>query len=344
MLNIHTVSSIDPRDGGPSRTVPALCRYLAVRHPDWSIELATSRSELASLSAGQRPVLYHDHGQWLPINHASSVRARREQAPRVVSPRGMLSPWARRQKRWKKTLAWLLYARRDLANAAVLHATSDLERDELRAMGIRQPIAVIPNGVDFMPLGDGSDKRTQPPYVLFLSRVHEKKGIRELLDVWAKIDHGDWQLIIAGPDEQGLIKHRVLPPDVTYVGMVDGDVKQRLLAEASLFVLPSYSENFGVVIAEALNAGTPVITTHGTPWQALEEESCGWWIPMSTGHLAATLVAAMATPPGILRAMGARGMRLANQRFGWTEIADDMTAVYEWLIRGGSPPACVDVV
>jgi glycosyltransferase involved in cell wall biosynthesis len=340
---IHTVNSINPAQGGPSRTVPALCRSLAEARPGWEIELVTSRGDLVESVASDSPDVFHDHGQWLPLNHASAVNARRAGVPRIISPRGMLSPWSRRHRRWKKSLAWALYAGRDLASAAVLHATSELERQELRDLGVAQPIAVIANGVDLTAtLTRPADAITRP-YVLFMSRLHEKKGVRELLQAWNSIEHGEWELILAGPDEQGLMNRLTLPSDARYVGMVDGDAKSQLLAEARLFVLPSYSENFGVVVAEAMMAEIPVIATHGTPWSVLEHERCGWWIPMEKSRLVATLQAAMGTPLDGLRAMGERGRRVAESRFGWPQIAREMAAVYEWLVAGGQAPACVDI-
>jgi glycosyltransferase involved in cell wall biosynthesis len=340
---IHTVNSVDPVQGGPSRTVPALCRSLAEVRPGWEIELVTSRGDLVESVASGPPNVFHDHGQWLPLNHASAVHARRAGIPRVISPRGMLSPWSRRHRRWKKALAWVLYAGRDLASAAVLHATSELEMQELRDLGVSQPIAVIANGVDRNATVKRPADAVTRPYVLFLSRLHEKKGIRELLQAWNSIEHGEWELILAGPDEQGLMNRLTLPSDARYVGMVDGYAKSTLLAEASLFVLPSYSENFGVVVAEAMMAEIPVIATHGTPWSVLEHERCGWWIPMEESRLAATLQAAVGTPLDGLRAMGERGRHVAESRFGWPQLAREMAAVYAWLVAGGHAPACVDI-
>jgi glycosyltransferase involved in cell wall biosynthesis len=177
--------------------------------------------------------------------------------------------------------------------------------------------------------------------VLFLSRIHEKKGIHELLRVWRQLPGQDWDLVLAGPDEQQIIASHPLPQRVRYVGSVEGDAKARLLSQASLFVLPTHSENFGVVVAEALLAGVPVITTHGAPWQSLQTDNCGWWIPMSEPTLLSTLSAAMQLRPGERRAMGQRGRQLALREFGWPRIASEMAAVYEWILGGGSPPTCV---
>ncbi|MCA9235969.1 MAG: glycosyltransferase [Planctomycetales bacterium] len=340
---IHTVLRLDPEGGGPSVTVPALCQHLKKERPGWSVEITTDPQTVRALGEGRSPHLLHDHGQWRAVNHASALASRRRGVPRIVSPRGMLSPWARNSKRWKKWLGWQLYARRDLAETVVIHATSELELRELREFGVKQPVAVIPNGVEpFDPLAGAATKPANP-YVLFLSRIHEKKGVLELLDVWRDVVRDDWELVLAGPDEQGLLARCALPKSARYVGMVGGASKTRLLQEASLFVLPTYSENFGVVVAESLMAGVPAITTHGAPWECLVEQRCGWWIDMTPSRLRDTLQTAMAIPPAELYEMGQRGSRLVRERFSWPEIARKMASVYEWILGGGAPPDCVDV-
>lgn len=293
------------------------------------------------LTVGNERAVFHDHGQWLAINHASATSARRLNAPRVISPRGMLSPWARNQGKLKKDLAWRIYARRDLEQAAVIHATSELELTELRDLGVTQPIAVIPNGVDPFPTLGTHTPAPLRPYVLFLSRIHRKKGVAELLQVWQSLGCTDWDLILAGPDSDGMLRRSVLPAGAHYVGMVDGEQKSRLMQQASLFVLPTYSENFGVVVAESLMAGVPVITTHGAPWQRLVTERSGWWIPMNEEALRSGLSIAMKTPAAELRAMGERGREVVSKEFGWGNIAREMAAVYEWLLDWGPRPACV---
>jgi glycosyltransferase involved in cell wall biosynthesis len=366
---IHTIGGLSLNAGGPARSVPALCAGITQHNPSWRVEIVAGRNkrlgpndapcdvpvielsdayssrafvgQLAERLDGSGATILHDHGQWLPINHASATVARRFQVPRIVSPRGMLSPWARKHHRWKKGLAWSVYGKRDLRDAQVLHATSLLEADELRELGARQPIAVIPNGVDAMiPLADDIP-RPPRPYVLFLSRLHLKKGLKELLDVWQNLDAADWELVLAGPDEDALLPSLSLPPNVRYVGTVDGATKARLFQQASLFILPSHSENFGIVVAEALMAGVPVITTHGTPWQSLEKEQCGWWIPMQETHLRRTLRHALAMPQSELQKMGCRGREFARREFCWARIANEMATVYQWMLGGGTSPECI---
>lgn len=368
---IHTVGSLGISAGGPSRTVPSLCRHISAADLQLHVEIVTTvddrfgpnvacpdiethavasaagrqalrkllENRVTAAKAAAETVLLHDHGQWLPINRYSAAAARRHGLKRIVSPRGMLTPWSLDHKRMRKKIAWLLFGRSDFLDAAVLHATSQQEADELRSLGARQPIALIPNGVDHLatPAGDASKSCT----MLFLSRLHPKKGVAELVAAWRAVRPAGWCLVLAGPDEARMVDSlRLSAADaITYAGEVEGDEKWRLLREAAVTVLPSYSENFGVVVAESLMAGTPVIATRGTPWRSLEENRCGWWIPMTVESLATTIQQATNTDLASLATMGHRGREHAIARFTWPAIGAQMAAVYRWLAESTDMPA-----
>jgi len=274
----------------------------------------------------------------------------------------MLEPWALQQKAWKKRLALAIFQRRDLHSASALIATSEMEYQNLRRFGLRQPIAVIPNGVD-LPTDQHESahlvaerlRKTDPtagPEVrtaLFLSRVHPKKGVRELVQAWAHAVPAGWRLRIAGPDEGGhwsavsqLIDQLGLGDSVDYRGPVEGEDKAALYREADLFVLPTFSENFGLVIAEALAHGTPVLTTKGAPWPELIRYDCGWWIEFGEQALARGLEAATSTLPERLREMGANGRELAR-RYSWPAAAEKTLQFHAWLLGRADRPDCVDV-
>ncbi len=263
----------------------------------------------------------------------------------------MLEPWALQHKGGKKRLALALYQRRDLATARVLVATAEQEYVNLRALGLRQPIAIIPNGV---PLPDGDAVLARPPRpagaprtVLFLGRVYPVKGLLNLIDAWARVRPTGWRLQIAGPDEAGHLvevlaraRQAGASEAVDYVGAVDGAAKSALYRSADLFVLPSFTENFGVVVAEALAHGLPVITTHGAPWADLPAFGCGWWIPIGVEPLAEALREAIALSDAERAAMGARGLAYVR-RYDWADIAAQMAAVYRWVLGQGPKPDCV---
>ena len=326
------------------------------------IDIAVSSSRIAArmglpvyrglpgLVARFRPRIIHDHGIWLPTNHLVARLAAREQILRVVHPRGMLEPWAISYRSYRKKLAWSLYQKRDIDTASLLIATSEAEAENIRRLGIERPIATIPNGVA-LPEYDCTFGQEKPQErqrsLLFLSRIHPVKGLFLLLDAWALVRPVGWTLKIAGPDEQGHLREvlayasRINVIDsVEYLGVVDGEAKEVLFRDADVFVLPSLSENFGVVVAEALAHAVPVIATKGTPWNNLQEESCGWWVEAEPGALAAALRAAIAAGDNERAAMGSRGNLYARQ-FDWGAIAHDTLDVYLWLLGEAERPASV---
>jgi glycosyltransferase involved in cell wall biosynthesis len=284
----------------------------------------------------------HDNGIWLPHNHRLAELAIRRAIPRLVSTHGMLEPWALNHKRWKKGFAWWLYQRRDLKRARCHHTTAKTEAGQLERLGLGVPICVIPNGVDvpaeFPPVGK-HENRCGRRTALFLGRIHPKKGLPMLIEAWTRVRPEGWRLQIAGPDEAG---HRVevenavfaagLSEIVSFVGPVAGEKKKSAFFSADLFVLPTHSENFGIVVAEALAHGLPVVTTTGAPWSRLPELGCGWWVDVSVDEIAAGLRQATSCDTETLRAMGARGREWVRAEFGWERIAKEFMATYEGLL------------
>lgn len=308
------------------------------------------RLSLTAAVRDRSPVLIHNHGLWSSISHRACATALRTGVPLIIQPHGMLEPWALSQKHWKKRIAMALYQRRNLNAAAVLVATSAEEYQNIRTLGYTQPIAVIPNGVQFdITLSDSEQPVSgcTQRKVLFLSRIHPKKGLLNLMEAWGQVRPENWRLVIAGPDEGG---HWVevlasahangIADIIDYVGEVDGDRKEEVYQEADLFVLPTFSENFGVVVPEALAYGVPVITTKGAPWADLEKYQCGWWINTGVEPLVNALREAISLSDDERGQMGARG-RIYAQRYNWPDIARQMADVYRWVLKRGERPDCV---
>ena len=288
--------------------------------------------------------LVHDHAVWLPTNHAVASYCRNAKVKRVISPRGMLGDWALNHGRWKKNVAWWLYQGHDLRSADAFHATSRQEAEEIRKLGLRQPIAVIPNGILFSesPEVPTSTRRVESRSVLFLSRIHPKKGLLSLLHAWKEASvPKNWRLILAGPNENGhqtevenLAKSLEIDAQISFQWAVSDELKWKMYREADLFVLPSFSENFGIVVAEALAAGVPVIATHGTPWQELNERKAGWFVPHNITAIAKALKEAISLDDTARSEIGARGITWARSEFGWDGIAKRMETFYRLLLAG----------
>lgn len=375
---IQTIAGVQSQHGGTSRSVPALCESLAEipgNHvtllttsapegdhnclpgsPVESIEIPRSRffgrillsrafadslGRLASRdkSSTAKATVVHDHGIWLSSNHGVAKFCRKRQVIRVVSPRGMLSEWSINRGRLKKKLAWAAFQHHDLRTATAFHVTSELERTEVRALGFRQPVAVIPNGIVLPEAMPEWQRDAGRKTILFLSRIHPKKGLVELVQAWAAAKPGpEWRLLLVGPDEGGYadavqrqINQEGVAESVQIQPAVSNDEKWNLYRRADIFVLPSFSENFGLVVAEAMAAGLPVITSTGTPWEEVRNQNCGWWIPPTNESLTSVLRTVFRTPKETLEQMGKRAQDWVRKQYQWQSVALRMHEFYEFL-------------
>ena len=359
MRVLITATSLRTAYGGPAFSVSQLAAALAARGVEtalWAADGSSPGAELLPVAsrierlagkldatAAFGPDLIHDNGLWLPHNHRVAMLAREIGAPRLVSTRGMLEPWAIRHKGLKKKLAWGLYQRRDLARASALHTTAEAEAGNLQAFGLGVPVVTIANGVDLPDIIAAPPPRRdgQTRTALFLGRLYPVKGLPMLIEAWSKVRPPGWRLVIAGPDEAGhqavleaAVAAAGLGEVVAFTGAVEGEAKASLLRDADFLVLPSHSESFGMVVAEGLAHGTPVLTTTATPWPALEQRRCGWRAQPTPGAIAEALHEA--TNCALRRACGRwarRDARTSPRRWGWDGIAAEFIALYERLVR-----------
>jgi len=376
----QAIAGISRDGGGPSYSVPALSSALSRLGPKVTVRTLDAEQEqesrnaysleiydrsrgfgaLVQTSASLRRALLtdyrvgaivHCHGLWLMPNVYASWAKRKTHGPGklVHSPRGMLGAEALQISSWKKRPFWSLFQRSALAAADCLHATAVSEYHEIRAAGLCNPVAVIPNGIDVPELGAAPKTQGRQRTVLSLGRIHPKKGLDRLIRAWAALenDHLDWRLRIVGPAEIGhdqelrRLVDRLGIRSVTIEKPVFDIDKLRLYRSSDLFVLPTLNENFAMTVAEALAAEVPVISTKGAPWAGLDRERCGWWIDHGIEALVAALRSAMALTRAELHTMGERGRAWMLRDFGWDRIAQDMLDVYCWLKTGGVPPSTI---
>ncbi len=272
---------------------------------------------------------------WQFPNFIHEYARRGTAAKSIIVPRGTLSPYALSLSTWKKKLVLALGQRTALKRADLLIATCDKEYEDIRNFGLKNPVAVIPNGLD-LPQLENVEKRKS---VVFLGRIHKVKGVDLLVEAWRKIEgkFKDWDLVIAGPTEsdyaQGVIAQASKLKTVSFTGEIKGKEKEQLLAQSAVYVLPTHTENFGISVGEALACGTPVVTTTGAPWSGLIENDCGLWIDLSVDNLVRALEDMMSRPMDELVRMGQNGRRWIERDFSWDEIARKTIRSYEWLLN-----------
>ncbi len=376
------IAGLAQDQGGPSYSVPALAAALArngtiVRlrsveeqgrpigdangleryaHPPGGgpldLQLRRSPELLQALKADAcAGAILHAHGLWLMPNVYPAWAKRRANAGVAVvqSPRGMLGREALKISAWKKRPFWWIFQRSALAAADCLHATARSEHEEIRAVGLKAPVAIVPNGIDLPMLSEFSRPEASKRVALSLGRIHPKKGLDRLVRAWAQIESEfqSWNLRVVGPGELGhdhelrALARSLRAKRISIEAPIYGEAKLAAYRGADLFILPTLNENFAMSVAEALAAEIPVISTKGAPWPGLETERCGWWIDQGTEPLVTALRTALALPREALGAMGTRGRAWMARDFGWDRIAVDMLDVYRWLRLGGEPPSTV---
>jgi len=284
-----------------------------------------------------QPDVFHVNGCWTPSCALTQKWAQAMGIKVVLTPHGMLEPWILARHYWtRKIPALLLYQKTAVKKADYLHATAISEKENLLKLGYNNQIEVIPNGIEIDKICLKSNWERKKK-ILFLSRIHVKKGIEFLLEAIALLKNKleGYIIEIAGEGDKDYIiqlkqKTTELHIDsfIHFCGGVYGNQKWELFQEADVFVLPTFSENFGIVVAEALASGTPVITTKGTPWEELETAHCGWWTEIGTQPIVNALNKFLQLTDSELENMGRNGRKLIEQKYSSQKMAKDMIELY----------------
>jgi len=262
----------------------------------------------------------------------------------------MLEPWAISHKGLKKKIAWWLYQRRDLKQALCHIATGEVEARSLQDLGLGVPIVIVPNGVDVPEERLSSvaseslkaSRNRRERTTLFLARIYHIKGLPMLIEAWARVRPHGWLLRIAGPDEAGhqkqverAVSAAGLGEVVSFTGPIESQMRTSAFLDADLFVLPTHSESFGLVVAEALAHSLPVLTTTAAPWSILRERGCGWSVDATVDGITEGLCQATGLDSEALRDMGKKGRALVAEKFSWKRIADLMLSTYQEALAAG---------
>ncbi|VGO21666.1 glycosyltransferase [Pontiella sulfatireligans] len=373
-IKIAVLTGISCSDGGLYYAVTSLCRELRARSIDVSVfgpggkytdEDRRAWGEVpvvpyktfspmgfsCSLRGGlakSKVGLVHQHGIWLDNQWASLQWQQRTKRPVVISPHGMLDPWAIKNAAWKKKLAGALFANKSLKDATCIHALCRSEVESIRAYGLRNPVALIPNGVELPRLGSFEGRRSQTKMLLFLGRIHPKKGLAELLLAWPRFSK-DWKLVVAGWDdgghEQGLRAQAGkmgIGDRVEFLGPQYGEKKEQLLRVADAFVLPSFSEGLPMSVLEAWSFRLPVVMTGFCNLPEGFDAGAAVQIEPNEDSILQGLEQLAALTDEELQAMGSNGRALVEERFTWSKIAENMAQVYQWCLTGSNPPACME--
>lgn len=379
------MQSLAPKNGGTSVSVPALAQAIARtgRYENtllhFGLTANTSSSELSDLTVLQQPCSRIDlmlpgksrsllsdavrttdilqiHGLWTGHSHATLRLAVKFAKPAVVSAHGMLDEWALDYKRWKKIPYSILVERPNLSRAACLRALTRVEVANYRSFGLKVPVAIIPNGVSTPNQVNPSEFLDQHPnlegkkIILFLGRIHKKKGVDLLVRAWLKTASQlpDWHLLIAGPDNGALgsitdqDKLTLTSTSISICGLLSGTMKWSALAAASAFVLPSFSEGLSMATLEALWMGIPILITRECNFREVEGLACTFLIEPSVRSIEVGLVNALTRSADELRERGRSGSTFVRAIYGWKHVGEQMADVYDWL-RGGPRPSSVEI-
>lgn len=260
----------------------------------------------------------------------------------VLTPHGMLEPWIIKRHYWtRKVPALLLFQKAAVKKADCLQATAESEKQNLLKLGYNSNIKIVKLGIDAESIAmKTSWKKTKQ--LLFLSRVHVKKGINYLIeaaDILREELQG-YKILVAGEGDaeyvaslKQQIMDKGLQDIIQLIGGVYGDKKWKLFQTSDFFVLPTHSENFGLAIAESLASGTPVITTVGTPWNDLNSSNAGAWIEIGTQPLVETLRRFLSLSNEELETMGKNGRKLIETKYSAKVMAEEMMEVYNTILR-----------
>lgn len=298
--------------------------------------------------------ILHQHGLWTPVSMYSCKLKKQINLKKVVQPHGFLMPYSRNLSKRKKQIAYSLFEKSNLESADMLVACAKDEARVLRELFPYKDISIIPNGIsdEFHNTERRNSYACRKRRLLFLSQVIPVKGLERVINSISEIGldkFREWEFIIAGYENadyksflEKLIHELNLGAVIKIIGPRFGIDKMEMFDNADAFVLPSYSENFGIVVAEALSRGLPVLTTKGTPWQELETNNCGFWVDNTERGIQGGIMQILESSEEELKNMGSRGKKLVSENYLWSKSSKKTVEMYNWMIYGGQKPSFIN--
>ncbi len=372
MKILHTIPGLDISSGGPTTCTYNLLKGLRSNEVEADVLTFNSKGENAQIIGDDSFIklvdndaippllfsknfnnylysnkgydLYHANALWTLPSHMTIRIANKNNRPVVLAPHGMLYPQALKVSRWKKELMYHIFQKGDLQKVSCIQATCMEEVNHIRSLNIKTPVAIVPNCLN---LSTNCKQRLTPNNVRrfgFIGRLHPIKNIHLLLECWKSIGsytHECELVIIGSGDAEYEAQLRKFVSDnrlnnVKFEGFIAQELLKTIIPQLDYIVLPSKSENFGMVVPEALINGVPVLASKGTPWAELDSHQCGWWFNQE--DLSDTLIKAILLPENKRMNMGKRGQELVRDKYSMNKVSLQMKQLYSWIISKASKP------
>jgi len=304
--------------------------------------------------------LFHNHTLWSLPGHYASRLAFANKVPIVISPHGTLEPWSMKNSQFRKRVIWNVFQKKDLERASCIHVSTVHEIKNIRNLGIKTPIAIIPNGIS-MPSEQNTWSQNKfrhlhpelkdKKIMLFLGRLHEKKGLKPLIRAWQQLTKlaPNWHLLIVGNDDgyknqlQSLIREFQLSSSVTLKGPVFGDDKTQVMSAVDAFVLPSFAEGFSMAVLDAMSFRLPVILSKSCNFSEIESRNAGFTVEATSNSVFEGLRKMVEIEETERIKMGNRAMQLVKTKYTWNAVSQQMKDLYRWVIDGGDKPQSFDI-
>lgn len=304
------------------------------------------------------PKIIHQQGVWMWFSLVVlSHKLRNTSTKTIITPRGMLDEWAISNSSLKKKIVGNLYEYKNLESADCIHALCKSEYNAIRAFGLKNPVAIIPNGINLPEIEvDRRFSKEGRKKLLFIGRIHPKKGLINLIEALYLIKQKgenyflNWELIIAGwsqnnhqEEVERLVSKYDLQNYVKFVGPVFGKEKEDLLLSGDAFILPSYSEGLPMSILEAWAYKLPVLMTKECNIDIAFEKSAAIELKLDSKSIYEELIHLFEMNKEELNQIGENGFDLVSSDFTWNKIAQDTNRLYEWLLNKGNKPSFVKI-